>query len=417
MQPKFNKTVMVRIRIYAIFVFWLALSVFLSATGSCSSSNQAVVMGADRMGKIKTLVNNRRVGLIANQTSILQDGTHLLDALLQENIQVVKVFAPEHGFRGTDDAGATIRDSRDSSTGTPIVSLYGNNSKPSAAQLSDIDLLIFDIQDVGTRFFTYISTMHYAMEACAENGVEFIVLDRPNPNDYVDGPILKKEFSSFVGIDPIPVLHGLTVGELAQMINGEGWIATGKNSCNLHVVRMKHWRHGDLYQLPVKPSPNLPNNQAIRLYPSLCFFEGTSISVGRGTTFPFQVLGNPDKKFGTFGFTPQPIQGMDTNPMYRGVACYGTDLRDLVFEGGLSLRFVLDYFGKSGFNEQAFFARPNMFDLLAGTDALRLQIIRGFSEEEIRSSWENELNEYKEMREKYLLYSMREKYLFNKIPF
>ena len=361
-------------------------------------------MGADRVDEIKKLVKNKRVGLIANQTSVLRDGSHLLDALLKEGIDVKKVFAPEHGFRGTDDAGAHINNSRDSKTGIQIISVYGSNNKPTASQLSDIDILIFDIQDVGTRFYTYISTMHYAMEACAENNVEFIVLDRPNPNDFVDGPVRKKGFSSFVGVDPIPVLHGLTVGELARMINGEGWISTGRNSCKLSVVPMKNWSHGDPYSLPVKPSPNLPNDIAIRLYPSTCFFEGTNISVGRGTTFPFQVLGSPDKKYGNFTFTPKPIKGMDTNPMHKDKICYGSDLRKEKFEGGLSLRFVLDFYKKSGYNEKEFFARANWFDLLAGTDALRLQIIKGLSETEIRKSWESDLNEYKKIRKKYLIY-------------
>ncbi|MDR0573878.1 MAG: DUF1343 domain-containing protein [Tannerella sp.] len=363
-----------------------------------------IIMGADRMDEIKKLVKDKRVGLIANQTSVLRSGTHLLDALLKENIRVKKVFAPEHGFRGTEEAGADVKHSKDGKTGVPIVSIYGKNNKPAAPQLSDIDLLIFDIQDVGTRFFTYISTMHYVMEACAENGIEFIVLDRPNPNDYVDGPVRKKGFSSFVGVDPIPVLHGLTVGELARMINGEGWISTGKNSCILNVVPMKNWSHGDFYHLPVKPSPNLPNETAIRLYPSICFFEGTNISVGRGTTFPFQALGGPNKKYGKFAFTPQPIKGMDTNPLNKGVACYGIDLRNSTFEGGLSLRFILDFFKKSGYNENEFFTRPNWFDLLAGTDVLRRQIIKGFNEEEIRNSWKNDLSQYKKIRSKYLLY-------------
>ena len=365
---------------------------------------EPVTLGADRIGLIMELVQDKRVGLIVNQTSVLHNGVHLLDTLLKENIRVVKAFAPEHGLRGTEEAGAAVSNSADSKTGTPIVSLYGNSNKPTAAQLADIDVLIFDIQDVGTRFYTYISTMHYAMEACAENGKEFIVLDRPNPNDYIDGPVRKKGFSSFVGVDPIPVLHGLTVGELAGMINGEGWIATGKNSCRLQVVAMENWAHGDPYIVPVKPSPNLPNNTAIRLYPSLCFFEGTGISVGRGTTFPFQVLGNPDKKYGTFTFTPKPIQGMDSNPLHNGRACYGLDLRETSFEGGLSLRFLIDFYKKSGYNEKGFFARARMFDLLAGTDALRIQIIYGFSEDAIRNSWIDDLCEYRIMRKNYLLY-------------
>ena len=397
-------------QLYIIFI--LSFSILNSYASNLFPMNEesdmynsrGVILGADRVDVIKRLAKNKRIGLIANQTSILHNGKHVLDALLEEGLNVRKVLAPEHGFRGTEDAGADIKYSNDPKTGLPIVSIYGKNNKPTPSQLSDIDIIIFDIQDVGTRFFTYISTMHYAMEACAENDVEFIVLDRPNPNDFVDGPVRKNGFSSFVGVDPIPLLHGLTVGELARMINGEGWISTGKKSCKLFVVPMKHWSHGVPYELPVKPSPNLPNNIAIRLYPSLCFFEGTNISVGRGTTFPFQVLGGPDKKYGNFTFTPQSIKGMDTNPMYNGKVCYGSDLRNETFEGGLSLRYVFDFFRMSGYNEKEFFKRAEWFDLLAGTDALRLQIIKGLSENEIRESWKNDLNNYKKIRNKYLIY-------------
>ena len=388
---------------FYVVLFSLFTCVFLSFAGS-KNDLKPVITGADRIDLVIQLVHDKRVGLLVNQTSILHNGVHLLDTLLKENVQVKKIFAMEHGFRGTEEAGSAVVNSRDSKTGIPIVSIYGNNYKPTDAQMTDIDILIFDIQDVGARFYTYISTMHNAMEACAENGKEFIVLDRPNPNDYVDGPIRKPGFSSFISLDPIPILHGLTVGELAYMINGEGWIATGRNSCNLLVVPMRNWSRGDPYSLPVKPSPNLPNHQAIRLYPSLCFFEGTSISVGRGTTFPFQVLGNPERKYGSFSFTPKPIPGMDSNPMHNGVACFGIDLRSRPFEGGLSLRFLLDFYKKSGYNEKEFFTRSRHFDLLAGTDSLRLQIIRGLSEEEIRETWQDELNEYKLMRRKYLIY-------------
>lgn len=396
-----------RIRLYKV-IFSLISCAILAATmqnnAIAQNLREPVINGADRIDLVMQLAQNKRVGLIVNQTSILRNGVHLLDTLLEEGIQIIKVLALEHGFRGTDEAGATVVNSRDSHTGISISSIYGNNYKPTVAQLADIDMIIFDIQDVGARFYTYISTMHHAMEACAENGKEFIVLDRPNPNDFVDGPIRKNGFTSFISLDPIPVLHGLTVGELAFMINGEGWLVTGKNSCNLQVIPMENWKHGDPYSLPVKPSPNLPNDQAIRLYASLCFFEGTNISVGRGTNFPFQALGGPDIKYGTFTFTPQPIPGQDSNPVLKGVACFGTDLRNYPFEGGLSLCFLLDFYRKSGFKEKNFFARSRHFDLLAGTDALRLQIIRGFSEQEIRDTWQNELDEYKIMREKYLIY-------------
>ena len=323
---------------------------------------------------------------------------------MERGIHVKKVFAPEHGFRGTADAGEEVKDSRDLKTGVPIVSIYGKNKKPTAEQLSGLDVIVFDIQDVGARFYTYISTMHYVMEACAENGVEFIVLDRPNPNDFVDGPVRQKGFESFVGVDPIPLLHGLTVGELAWMINSEGWLKSSPDSCKLHIVKMENWQHGDPYWLPVKPSPNLPNDQSIRLYPSLCFFEATNISIGRGTYYPFQVIGFPDRKYGDFAFTPVSLPGFDTNPLQKDKECYGVDLREYPFEGGLTLHFFLDFYNKAG-NEQAFFfSRPQWFDLLAGTKELRYQIVRGLSEQEIRDSWQPELDKYKEMRKKYLLY-------------
>ncbi len=377
---------------------------FNTASYDAKGCVDKTITGAGRMALIKSLAEKKRVGLIMNQTSALEDGTHLLDALLAEGLNIKKVFAPEHGFRGTRDAGAKVKNKTDAKTGIPIISIYGSSKKPSAANLADIDVLIFDIQDVGTRFYTYISSMHYAMQACAENDTEFMVLDRPNPNDFIDGPVRKKGFSSFVGVHAIPVLHGLTVGELARMINGEGWLETGKNSCALSVVPMLNWHHGKPYSLPVKPSPNLPNDKATELYPSLCFFEGTAISVGRGTPFPFQVLGHPDSRYGDFTFTPRPIKGMDSDPMYKNKTCYGTDLREEHFEKGLSLGFIIEFFNKSGRNEKAFFTRPRWFDLLAGTDALRLQIIRGMDEEEIRKSWQPELERYKQLRKKYLLY-------------
>lgn len=373
-------------------------------------------LGAERMDVITHILSNKRVALIINQTSILEnEQKHLLDVMLEEHIQVKKVFAPEHGFRGTADAGAMVSDSRDLKTGIPIISLFGKNKKPTAEQLSDIDAVVFDIQDVGTRFYTYISTMHYAMEACAENHKEFIVLDRPNPNDFVDGPVRQKGYESFVGVDPIPVLHGLTVGELARMINGEGWLKTTPDSCQLTVVTMENWKHGDPYWLPVKPSPNLPNDQAIRLYPSLCFFEGTIISVGRGTYFPFQVLGAPSKKYGIFNFTPSSLPGFDTKPMYQDKECFGVDLREYPFKGGLSLNFILDMYQKADKDKPLFFSRPQWFDLLAGTKDLRNQIIRGMSENEIRASWQTNLDAYKKIRAKYLLYPDYVKTNFNKL--
>ncbi|MDH6534356.1 uncharacterized protein YbbC (DUF1343 family) [Parabacteroides sp. PM5-20] len=378
----------------------------LCLAGQIGAQEPALKLGAERLDVLVPLLEGKRVGLVVNQTSILEHTQeHLLDALLGKHVQVKKVFAPEHGFRGTADAGAEIKDSRDLRTGIPIVSLYGKNKKPTAAQLADIDVLLFDIQDVGTRFYTYISTMHYVMEACAENDKECIVLDRPNPNDFVDGPLRREGFESFVGMHPIPLLHGLTVGELARMIQGEKWLTTTPDTCRLQVIPMENWKHGDPYWLPVKPSPNLPNDQSIRLYPSLCLFEGTQISIGRGTYFPFQVIGFPDRKYGSFTFTPVSLPGFDTNPVQKDKTCYGVDLRELPFEGGFTLRFLFDFYQKAGQEQAFFFTRPQWFDLLAGSKELRLQLIKGVSEEEIRASWQPELEAYKKIRKKYLLYT------------
>ncbi|MDH6356777.1 DUF1343 domain-containing protein [Parabacteroides sp. PF5-9] len=367
---------------------------------------QSLVLGAERLDVLTEILKDKRVGLVVNQTSILENqNIHLLDALLDLNVAVKKVFAPEHGFRGTAEAGEKIEDGRDQRTGLPIISIYGKNVKPTPAQLADIDVLVFDIQDVGARFYTYISTMHYVMEACAENDKMCVVLDRPNPNDFIDGPVLQKGYESFVGMHPIPLLHGLTVGELAQMINGEGWLKSKPSKCQLQVVKMENWAHGDPYWLPVKPSPNLPNDQAIRLYASLCLFEATTISIGRGTYFPFQVIGYPDQKFGTFSFTPVSLPGFDANPLQKEKECFGIDLREYPFEGGFTLRFLLDFYEKSGRDDLFFFARPQWFDQLSGTNVLRMQLISGFSEEEIRAAWQADLDLYKEMRKKYLLYA------------
>lgn len=388
------------------FSLCILLILTVAETSRLFAQNNSLRVGAERMDIIKPILEGKKVGLVVNQTSILEsENIHLLDALLSEKINVTKVFAPEHGFRGTADAGEEVKDSRDLRTGIPIVSIYGKNKKPTAAQLADVDVVVFDIQDVGTRFYTYISTMHYVMEACAENGKEFVVLDRPNPNDFVDGPMRKAGFESFVGMHPIPVLHGLTVGELARMINGERWLKSTPDTCKLQVVTMDNWRHGDPYWLPVKPSPNLPNDQAIRLYPSLCLFEGTGISIGRGTYYPFQVIGYPDLKYGSFTFTPVPLQGFDMNPLLKNKTCYGVDLREYAFEGGFSLKFLLDFYKKAENDQAFFFARPQWFDLLAGSKELRLQLIKGLPEEEIRAGWQTDLNAYKEMRKKYLLYT------------
>lgn len=369
-------------------------------------AEEPVRVGAERIDVVMRLLEGKRVGLVVNQTSILENygKQHLLDVLVEGGIDVRAIFAPEHGFRGTADAGAEIEDSKDLRTGVPIISIYGKHKKPTAEQLEDLDVVVFDIQDVGARFFTYISTMHYVMEACAENGKQFLVLDRPNPNDFVDGPVRKPELKSFVGMDALPILHGLTVGELAWMINGEGWLLDTPDTCRLHIVKVENWKHGDPYWLPVKPSPNLPNDQAVRLYPSLCLFEATPFSVGRGTYAPFQIIGYPDEKYGDFRFTPVSLPGFDTNPLHKDRTCYGVNLQEYPFEGGLTLRFLLDFYQKCGSDAAFFFKRAKWFDTLAGTEELRRQIAEGMTEEEIKATWQEELEDYREIRKKYLLY-------------
>lgn len=386
---------------------YIIILLLISFSGVCKATN--IKNGADQIESLISIIGNKRIALVANQTS-LTGNTHLLDTLYSLGKRPVALFAPEHGFRGKADAGETVKDGKDVKTGTKIISLYGKNKKPSATDLANIDLIVFDIQDVGARFYTYISTLYYVMQACAENGKEFIVLDRPNPCDYVDGPILKKEYKSFVGMLPIPVLHGCTIGELAGMINGEGWL--GKNlKCNYSVIKVKGWKHGDSYSLPVKPSPNLPNDQSIALYASLCLFEATSVSVGRGTYFPFQVIGSPllPKDKYPFSFTPKALEGFDKNPLHKNVTCHGLDLRktDTKQLKGFSLKYIIEIYNefKKMNKSESFLTRPKWFDLLMGTNQVRLDMLKGKSEKEIRSAWNEELKEYKEMREKYILYN------------
>lgn len=374
---------------------------FFILSSLCYAGN-LITTGAQCMNEYLPLLEGKKVGLVVNQTSVIGQ-THLTDTLIRADVHVKKVFAPEHGFRGNADAGEHVKDGKDSQTGIPIVSLYGKNRKPTAAQMKDIDIIVFDIQDVGARFYTYISTMHYVMEACAQYGKELIILDRPNPCDYIDGPVMQKQFSSFVGLNPIPLLHGCTVGELAQMINGEGWLTSVLDRCKLTVVEVKNWKHGQPYSLPVKPSPNLPNDQSIALYPSLCLFEATSISVGRGTYFPFQVIGAPDKRYGTFTFTPRSLPGFDKNPLHRDQTCYGIDLREAPVSQGFTLSYFFDFYKQSA-GGASFFSRPRWFDQLIGNSRVREDILKGKSEEEIRAGWQNELEAYKRIREKYVMY-------------
>ena len=384
------------------------IKILLIILCTCLAYGQAQTLrtGAEQTETLLPLLEGKRVALGENQTSIVRkNATHLLDTLLALDIQVKKVFAPEHGFRGNADAGETVKNGRDVKSGLPILSLYGKNKKPSAEQLADIDVVLFDIQDVGARFYTYISTMHYVMEACAEQKKPFIVTDRPNPCDYVDGPIREASKKSFVGMHAIPVLHGCTVGELAQMINGEKWLKGGLQ-CQLTVIPGEGWTHGQAYSLPVKPSPNLPNDQSIALYASLCGFEGTTVSVGRGTYMPFQIIGSPHVKGFDYQFTPRSLEGFDKNPLHKDKACYGLDLRSVQAPEGLSLSYVITFYQayKQAGKADLFFSRASWFDLLMGTSSVRQGIIEGKDEATIRASWQKELDAYKQMRQRYLIY-------------
>lgn len=381
----------------------IGLVFLLISFGFCSvSKNNKIVTGAEQPEEYLSLLKDKKVGLVINHTSIV-GANHLVDFLLSKNVTIEKIFAPEHGFRGDASAGEKIEDGVDTKTGIPVFSLYGKTKKPTVEHLKDLDVVIFDIQDVGCRFYTYISTMHYVMEACAENCLPLLVFDRPNPNgDYVAGPILKTEFQSFVGMHPIPIVYGLTVGELAKMINGEGWHKAGKK-CNLKVIPVKNYSHSTKYDLPVKPSPNLPNHLSVRLYPSLCFFEATSVSVGRGTEFPFQVLGGLKPDLGEFQFTPKSIPGVAVSPLNKGKLCYGVDLRELAEIPRFTLKYFLDFYSQFE-KEKEFLIRENWLNTLAGTDDLIRKIREGKNENEITKTWQLELEKYKLLRKKYLLY-------------
>lgn len=384
------------IKIFGYFILFISLA--------CNGSQPEKMLktGAEQSEKYLSEIQNKKVGLVVNHTSEI-NGIHLVDFLLSKNVKVNTVFAPEHGFRGKAAAGEEFKDGVDTKTGIPVISLYGNNRKPTDKQLKGLDIVIFDVQDVGCRFYTYISTLHYVLEACAENQVPLFVFDRPNPNgDYVAGPILQHRFQSFVGMDPIPIVHGCTVGELAQMINGEHWYE-GNNKCDLTIIPVENYTHNTRYSLPVKPSPNLPNDLSVRLYPSLCFFEATSVSVGRGTPFPFQVLGGLDSTLGSFSFVPENIPGVALNPLNEGKVCYGIDLRRLKQVPEFTLKYFLNFYHHYK-NEADFLTRENWLNMLAGTDELIQQIREGKDESEILKSWQPQLEKYKEIRKKYLLY-------------
>jgi uncharacterized protein YbbC (DUF1343 family) len=369
---------------------------------SICSHSKGLLPAADRPELYLPLLQNKRVALLVNQTSMV--GTvHLIDFLLSKQIQVKKVFAAEHGVRGDLPDGAVVNSEVDSKTGLPIVSLYGDVKKPRASDLADVDIVVFDIQDVGCRFYTYLSSMHYAMEACAELNKQLVVLDRPNPNGhYIDGAVLQKGISSFVGMHPIPVVHGCTLGELALMINGEGWLKNSKK-CKLNVIPVGNYCHKCSYSLPVKPSPNLPNQQAVLLYPSLCFFEATNVSIGRGTTFPFQCYGYPDKNFGAFQFTPRSIANMSTSPLHRDELCHGVDLRTVTPSNELDLSYFVAAFER--INDPAkFWKSKRWIELLSGDSLFYQQINNRVPVAKIKESWQPEIKRYKALRKKYLLY-------------
>ncbi|WP_324721489.1 exo-beta-N-acetylmuramidase NamZ family protein [Salinimicrobium sp. HB62] len=374
-------------------------------TISSAETSQKLKLGAERTAFYLPFLKGKKVGLVGNQTSIIPTeagNVHLVDTLLALDVDLQKVFAPEHGFRGTADAGEAIEDGKDPRTGLPVISLYGNNKKPTPEQLEGLDILIFDLQDVGARFYTYISTLHYVMEAAAENGVQVMVFDRPNPNGhYIDGPVLEPEHKSFVGMHPVPVVHGMTIGEYAKMINGEGWLK-GNIQAPLQIVELESYNRNEPYILPVKPSPNLPNATAINLYPSLCFFEGTSVNAGRGTSKQFQVFGSPflpEKEF-PFSYVPQSNEGAKS-PKHLGKTCYGKDLSDAPRLNFLNLEWLIEAYNHTS-QKRDFF--NSFFTKLAGTEKLQQQIKEGLSASEIRSTWTLGLKEFEEVRERYLLY-------------
>ena len=387
-------------------VFLLLISIFSVQLSAQNFSNK-IITGAEQTNDYLPQLKGKKVALLVNQTSVIKK-EHLVDYLLEQKINIVKIFAPEHGFRGQADAGEKVKSGVDAKTGLSITSMYGANKKPSKESMQGIDIVVFDIQDVGARFYTYISSMQYMMEACADANVPMVILDRPNPNGfYVDGPVLEPKFKSFVGMQPIPVVHGMTVGEYAKMLNGEGWLAK-KAKCKLTIITCKNYTHKTFYHLPIPPSPNLKSTAAIFLYPSLCFFEGTDVSVGRGTNTPFEVWGHPTFKDNGFSFTPASVEGAK-NPPHLGKVCYGANLNlsptDVlkITKNQLNLSFLMNAYSlaQSATKEKFF---NDFFEKLAGTASLKAQIINKTSEIEIRNSWKKGIVQFKKTRKKYLLY-------------
>ena len=389
-----NRSKYTKMPLWILFIFGFFLPI------SAQTNNQLVI-GANQLEEYLPILKDKCVAIVANQTSLI-DGIHLVDTLLASNINIHHVYAPEHGFRGKADAGASITDERDSKTLLPVLSLYGKNKKPKSADLDSVEIMIFDIQDVGARFYTYISSLHYVMEACAENNIPLLVLDRPNPNGhYVDGPLLDTAFTSFVGMHPIPIVHGLTIGEYAQMINGEYWL-NDSIQCDLLVQEMQNYTHNYVYDLPVKPSPNLPNAKSIALYPSLCLFEGTAISVGRGTNKQFQIIGSP--KLDSCSFVFSPISGEGAKyPKHENELCCGWDLSDADFNNELNLSYLIETFEQYNAKGLPFF--NSFFDKLAGSNTLRVLIEAGWTEQEIKDTWQEDLDAFKQKRTNYLIYS------------
>ncbi|SUZ92008.1 uncharacterized protein METZ01_LOCUS44862 [marine metagenome] len=371
---------------------------------SFSQNNDKLTLGADQIDFFIDDLKGKNVAIVANQTSKIKSDNrhvHIIDSLLSLNINIKKVFSPEHGFRGIADAGEKVEDGIDLKTGLPIISLHGSNKKPTINQMKDLDVVIFDIQDVGVRFYTYISTLHLVMEAVAENNKKLIILDRPNPNGhYIDGPILENNFKSFVGMHPIPIVHGMTIGELGIMINKEGWLKN-KINCDLKVIPIENYDRNIIYDLPEKPSPNLPNKKSINLYPSLCLFEQTPISIGRGTEMQFQIIGNPDWKKTNFNFRPKSMSGAKS-PKHLNKICNGIDLRNYPLLSEINLEWIIYAYNKSK-NKASFFRSG--FNRLAGNDKLKEQIINGLSEKEIKLSWKKGIEDFKSIRSKYLLYN------------
>jgi len=369
-------------------------------------SNEEILPGIYQMERILSEIGDKDVAIVSNHTGLIR-GTHLVDTLLSQGVVIKKVFAPEHGFRGNRSDGAKIDDSTDEKTGLPILSLYGANKKPSKSDLAKVEMIVFDIQDVGTRFYTYLSTLHYVMEAASENDIPVLLLDRPNPNGfYIDGPLMDSCCHSFVGLHPVPIVYGMSIGEYAKMINGEGWLKNGK-ACKLEVIPCLNYTHSSYYQLPVQPSPNLPDMTSIYLYPSLCLFEGTTVSVGRGTDKPFKIIGEPSNRGGNYEFVPKSIPGASLYPKHEGDTCVGYDLSRSVRmtnpSGKLDFSWLLKMYNETT-NRGGFFNENGYFEKLAGTRELRKQILEGKTMEEIRASWTAGLSEFKKVRAKYLIY-------------